>query len=124
MRRMRRIADQHDVPMMPLRTQHPVEIQPRRAAQMFGIAHQRMPAQITGEKRLAKGDGLLGAVAIQAVRQPGLLARLDDDRGELIAELIGMDLEPAMLGFLESKRKRREFLARTQPNEAALADGD
>ncbi len=91
---------------------------------MIRVAHQPMSAQVPGEQRFAKGDGLLGAVAVQAVRSPSLLARLDDDRGELIAELVGMDLEPAMLGFLERKRKSCECLARAQPNEAALADGD
>ncbi len=123
MRRVRRIADQHDVPMMPLRAQHPVEIQPRGAAQMIRIAHQSVSAQVPGEQRFAEGDRLLGAVAVQAVRSPGLLASLDDDRGELIAELVGMDLEPAVLGFLEGERKGGEFLVRAQPNEAALADG-
>jgi hypothetical protein len=35
------------------------------------------------------------------MRAPGLLARLDDDGRERLAELVGMDLEPAVLGLLE-----------------------
>jgi len=68
---------------------------------------------------------LLGGVAVQAVRAPGLFARLDDYRGELIAELIGMYLEPAMLGLFKRECKRGKCSGRrAEPNETTLADGN
>src|SRR6185437_7575165 len=79
---------------------------------------------IAGEQRLAERYGLLRGEAVEAVRRPGFLAGLDDDRGDVVAELIGMDLEPAMLGLFECKGERGEFTVRAQPDEAALADRD
>jgi hypothetical protein len=42
----------------------------------------------------------------------------------LLAELIGVDLEPAVLGPLEGERECTELLSRAEPDEAALADLD
>ena len=50
MRGMRRIADQHEIPVMPALAQHAVEIEPGRAAQVAGIAHQPMAAKILAEQ--------------------------------------------------------------------------
>src|ERR1700688_2895678 len=91
---------------------------------MIRVAHQWISAQIFGEERLAEGNRLLGGTAVEAMRTPGLLARFDDYRGDIVAELIGMDLEPAMLGLFERECKGCQLLARAEPNEAALADGN
>ncbi len=61
---------------------------------------------------------------VEAVRAPGLLAGLDDHRREIAAELVGVDLEPAMLGLLEGEGECREGLLRAEPDETALAHVD
>src|ERR1700722_15122744 len=124
MRRVRRIAYEHDILMMPLPAQYPVEIQPGGAAKMVRVAHQSISAQVFGEERLAESDRLLTGAAVEAVRAPGLLARFDDYRGDVAAELLRMDLKPAMLGLFEREGKGGQLLARPEPNEAALADGN
>src|SRR5271163_1780930 len=58
------------------------------------------------------------------MRLPGLLARLDDHGREIFAELIRVDLKPAMLGTLEREGEGRKFLMRAEPDEAALAHID
>ena len=52
---------------------------------------------------------------------PGFFARFDDDRREIGAELVGMDLKPAMLGVLEREGEGGKFLLCAEPDEAALA---
>src|SRR6185503_13069529 len=52
------------------------------------------------------------------------LARLDDHRRKLGAELIRVDLEPAVLGLLERKSKSGEALLRAQPDVTAFAHVD
>src|ERR1700681_3352646 len=91
---------------------------------MGGVALQLVSAKIGGEELLAELDRLTRVGAIQAMRLPGLLACLDDDGGHVAAELIGMNLEPAVLSLLERKGKGRELLRRTEPHEAALPDVD
>src|ERR1700761_3535774 len=106
---------------MPMPAHDPVEIQPRRAPQMIGIALQRVAAEIRAEQVLAEGDGLSGSGLIQTVCLPCLLACFHDDGRQVGAELICVDLVPTMLRLLESKREGSEFLPRAQPDEAAFA---
>src|SRR5487761_985382 len=80
-----------------------------------------MAVEIAAEELLAKGDGPCGIETIQPVCLPGLLARLDDDGGEIAAELVGMDLEPAVGGALEREGERLEGLRGPEPDEAAFA---
>ena len=58
------------------------------------------------------------------MRAPRFLARFDDDRREVLAELVGVDLEPAVLGPLEREREGGERLGGAEPDEAALAHVD
>src|SRR6202000_1567910 len=58
---------------------------------------------------------------VQAMRLPGLFPRLHNDGREIPAELVSMDLEPTVLGLLESEGEGVEFLGRPQPDEAAFA---
>jgi hypothetical protein len=78
-----RIADEHEIAVMPALAQHAVEVEPRRAAQMPRVAHEPVAAQVFAEQLLAERDRLLRVELVEAVRLPGLLARLDDDRGEI-----------------------------------------
>src|SRR5450755_1113664 len=91
---------------------------------MSGVALKLVAAKICGEQLLAELHRLTCVGAIEAMRLPGLLACLDDDRRQVAAELIGMNLKPAVRGFLEREGKGREFLRRTEPHEAAFAHVD
>ena len=64
------------------------------------------------------------SAAIKTMRLPGLFARLDDDGRHIGAELVGVDLEPTVLGFFKCESKGRELLRRTEPHEAAFAHVD
>ncbi len=58
---------------------------------------------------------------VEPVRLPCLLARLDDDRGEILAELVGVNLEPPMFRRFEGEGEGGERLRRAEPDEAAWA---
>ena len=78
-----------------------------------------MAAQIRLEELLAERDRLLGVGRVEAVREPGLLAALDDEGAQLLVEAVGVHREPAVLGALEDKREGVERQRRAEPDEAA-----
>ena len=123
-RGMSRVADQHDVVVVPPAAQHPPEVEPGRPAQMAGIVHQLVAAEILGEQRLAERHRLLRRRPIEPVGPPGLFPSFDDDGREILAELVGVDLEPAVLGLFEGKRECGEPLPGAEPDEPALAHVD
>ena len=123
-RRMRRIADQHQVAVMPALAEDAVEAQPRRTPQMPCVAHQPMAVEMTREQPLAERDRFFGGREVESMRPPGLIARLDDDGREVAAELVRVDLEPAMLGALEREGERVERPGGPEPDEPALAHVD
>ncbi len=123
-RGVRGVADQNDVAREPAATQHAIEIEPRRAAQVPRVTHESRAAEILPEQLLGECDGLVGRRGVQAVRAPGFLACLHDHRRKLGAELIGVDLEPAVLRPLERKRECGEALGRAEPDIAAFAHVD
>src|SRR6185295_8439084 len=55
------------------------------------------------------------------MRAPGFLTRLDDDRREVLAELVRVHLKPPVFRALECEGERGELLRRAEPDEAALA---
>src|SRR5258708_32381635 len=124
MRRVRRIADEHPGAVVPVPAYNSIEIEPGRAVQVPRVGQERSVAEIGREQLLAECDRLVYAGLIEPVRRPGLLARFHDDRGEVLAELIGVNLKPAEVGLLERKSERRELLRRAQPNVPALAPLD
>ena len=79
-RGVRGIADQHDVAREPAPAQHAIEVEPRGAAQVSRVADQSRAAEILAEQPLREFDRLVGRRAVQAVREPGFLARLHDHR--------------------------------------------
>src|SRR5439155_9960587 len=79
-RSVRRIADEHDVLVMPARVGDRGEASPQGA-----VLDQAMPVQPFFEERFAKCDRLVLARAIQTGTPPRLLAALDDERGDGIA---------------------------------------
>ena len=53
-----------------------------------------------------------------------MLRHLDDEGRGLVVELVGVGLEPAVLGLLEGEGEGLEQLVRAQPDEAAAAQVD
>jgi len=123
-RRVRGIPDQHAIAVVPAPAEDALEIEPGGAAPVRGVAHESVAVEVLREQLLAERDGLLVVRRIQPKRAPGLLARLDDDGRERLAELVGMDLEPAVLGLLEREGEGRERLRRAEPDVAALTRVD
>ena len=132
-RRVRRVAHQHDghAPALdgfvvhPGVADHAREADPDgRAAQVFGVADQAMAVQVPGEQLLAKGDALFLAHLVEAVGLPDRLGRLDDEGGSVVVELVGMGLEPAVLGLFEGEGEGVEGLFGAEPDEAAAARVD
>src|SRR5665213_2371027 len=109
---------------MPPFANHAVEIEPCRAAQMRGVALQMVAAQVAAEQLLAESDRLRGVISIESVRLPGLLAGLNDHGRQILAELIGVNLKPAVRGVFERECEGREGLRGSKPDEAALAPVD
>jgi hypothetical protein len=64
-----------------------------------------VPVEVVAKELLTEGDRLCRVELIQAVGEPGFLPCFDNDGGEVFAELVGVDLESAMLGALEGEGK-------------------
>jgi hypothetical protein len=63
-------------------------------------------------------------MSVQAVGLPDLFGRLDDEGRGVVVELVGVGLEPAVLGLLEGEGEGVKGLVGAQPDKAALAQVD
>ena len=124
-RRAGPIGVRHLLPVHPGAADHAREADPvGRTAQVPGIAHERVAVEVLGKQPLAEGDAPLLAHLVDAVRLPHRFGCLDNEGGGVGVELVGVRLEPAMLGLLEGKGEGVEGLLRAQPHEAAQARVD
>ncbi len=130
---VRGIADEDDrnapaiqvVPMHPFPADDARKPDPdRRTAQVGGVAHQRVAAQVLRKEALAERDAFLLRHGFEAGGAPGLLRRLDDERRGFAVVLVGVRLEPAVRRVREGERERGKALLRAQPDEAAAAHVD
>src|SRR6516165_7077237 len=101
MRRRRRVAHQHDVVVRPSLAEHAIEVEPGRAAQVPGIGHQAMAAEIAGEDPFAGGRRLERGHAAEAEAAPGCLRALDDEGRRGGIELVGVRPDPATWRLFE-----------------------
>ena len=125
MRRGRTVAQQHDILVMPFLAEHPVEVQPGRAAQVAGIAHQRMAVQMRGKDLLASGNAFILGHLAKAPFVIGLLAAFHDKSRCVGIELVGMGPDPAMFGLFEDEGEGVVELGMgAQPDELAGAGVD
>src|SRR5215831_4026438 len=83
-----------------------------------------MASELGGEERLAVGDARFGALGLEAGITEGLLVALHDHRGMLRIELVGVDLEDAVLVLADGEREGFEALRRSQPHVTAAAQID
>ena len=122
MRSVRRVPHQHDmalpVEMAPLAADQPVEIEPRRAAQVPGIAQELGTVENLAEKFLAKGDRTRLVGFVEALRPEDVFRGLDDEGRGVFVELVDMRLEPAMLSATEIEREGVVAFLGAEPDEA------
>ena len=73
------------------------EIEPGRAAQMFGVGHQGVAAEVFGEQPLAGGDRLRPGSSRRSRARPRSSRRALDDEGRGVGvELVGVGPDPAV----------------------------
>src|SRR5690349_4949578 len=119
------VAEEDDVAARPALTFNAPEVQPCGAAdEMRRVRLERMAVEIFGEERLARGDALVLAHAVEAETRPGLLRTFDDEGRAVRCEAVGVRPDPAVLRILEGEGEGVEDLARAEPHELVLADVD
>jgi hypothetical protein len=87
-----------------------------------GVADQRVAVEVRW--RTACSQNAMPSCWLmsgQAMRCHTVFGRLDDEGGGVGVELVGVGLEPAVLGLLEGEGEGVERLVRAQPDEAAVA---
>ncbi len=124
MRGVRGIAHQHDPVLHPGRVGDAVEIDELRAAQVTHVGQQRIAVEPRSEQALAEGDRLRHVHLIETRGPPGRLARFDDECRGIVAEAIGVGLEPAPLGLDKDEGEGIEQLVRAEPGESVRARFD
>ncbi len=108
---------------MPLLAQNAVKFHPdRRPAQMFGVGNQRVPVEPLGEQSLAQRDGFFLLHLVDSRLQPVFFRRFHDERGPILVEAIGVEIEPAPLRFAEIESEGVELFPAAQPDEAVVPD--
>src|SRR5947209_482525 len=123
MGRVRRIAYEHYILVVPLFAQHTIELEPHgRATEMSRIRDQRVPVQPFLKQGLAQCDRFGGVHPVHACAAPGFLRRLDDERGPILIESISVQVEPAPFGFLEVESKSVQLLSAAKPDEAIISN--
>lgn len=96
----------------------------RRAAQMCGVADERMAVELLGKQAFAKSNGLGLLHLVQTMRLPHRFWGFDDERRHFFVKLVGVGGKPAVLGLLEGKGEGVKLFPRPQPDEAALPGVD
>jgi hypothetical protein len=123
-RRVRGIAQEHDLAVVPGLAPDAREVQPGRAAQVPGVAHQRLAAKVLGEEALADGDARVPIGRVQAKAAPGSLRAFDEEGRGVIVEAVGVGPYPAVLGLFEDECEGIEGTAGTEPGELVPAQVD
>ena len=91
---------------------------------MRGIVHQRVALEILCKQTLAKGNTVLLAHRVEAMRLPYRLWRFDNKGRGAVVKLVGVRGKPAVFGRLKRKGKCVKGFVRAQPDKAAVAQLD
>ena len=111
-RGVRRVADQHEVPVMPGPVLHRREVAPERA-----VLEEAVALELLGEQPLGEGDRLILVRLVEARAPPRGLRRLEDERGHRRVVAIGVDPPEAVVALLEDERECRVRERRAEPDE-------
>ena len=123
--RVRSVAHQHDVALVPALAVDAREAHPdRRSAQVARVRAESRTAEEVREQLLAAGDRLVGLHLGEAEALPGLGPALDDHGRGLGLELVGVEPDLTVLGVLEDERERIELAVRAEPHEAVRPQVD
>ena len=132
-RRMRRVAHQHDRhsfgadvdPMHPVAANDAREFDPdRRTAEVRCVGEQRIAGELSCEELFAERNPFLLAHPVEARLQPHYFGGFDDERRRVAVELIDVRLKPAVLGLGESERERGEASLGAEPDKTTKARVD
>ncbi len=123
MRRRRRVAHQHDVLVVPPLAEHAREVEPRRAAQVLGVRHQGMAAEMVARRSRSQVAMLSSWLISPKPKASNVFwSHLDDERRGVGVELVGVRPDPAVFGLLEDEGEGVvELLVRAEPDELAAA---
>ena len=125
MRGSRRIAQQHDILVVPCFAQHTREFDPCRSTHVVGIRHQRVAPQMRRKDALAGGDAVFLAHRFKAKGVIGRLRTFHDKGRRVRVELIGVRPDPTVFCLLEDKGESVvKFLMRSQPDKRTAAHVD
>ena len=116
MHRAQRVAQQHDVLVRPAFVAHDVRLEPQRA-----IAQQLVGAQVLAEHFGAVAPAVVLAGRVQAGAAPAVRIHLDQKGAQVLAVLVAVGDEDAVLGLAEDQRHGVEALARAVPGELVAA---
>ena len=117
-RRVRGVAEQHDVLVVPGRVADGHEVDPARVVADQAVAVERVGEQLLAE-RDARGVALARrqrARAVEPRAPPGLLRGLHDERAHRVAVRIAVDLEDAVLGLGDEELEGVEHELGAEPH--------
>ena len=116
MRRVGGVPQQHHPAVAPALAGDAGEVEPGRAALMFGIAHQRVAVQPVGEEGLGRAAGPGLVHPLEAEASPGGLGAFDDEGRCPRFELVGVRPDPAVRRLDEGECEGVEGPGRAQPD--------
>src|SRR5262249_39083474 len=119
MRRVRRVAEQHDVPVVPGGVAYGREAAPERA-----ILEQSVAPELVGEEPLDERERLVLVGLVESGAPPRLLGRLENERGGRRVVPVGVNAPETVLALLEQERERGERIGRAEPDELVGAPVD
>ena len=111
MRRVRRVADDDEVPRVPGRVRDLREVEPERPVRV-----ELPPAKLVREQLLAEGEALLLVHVFEPGRTPHRLRALDDERRHALVVRIRVRVEEPVLGLAEGERERVEDVVGPEPD--------
>src|SRR5438034_10560547 len=98
---VRRVADQHEVPVMPARVLHRREVAPERA-----VLQKMVAPELGGEQPLGERDRPVLVRLVEPRAPPRRLRRLEDERGHRRVVAVRVHPPEAVLALLEEERER------------------
>src|SRR5256714_5204660 len=123
-RRVGATSHQHDVVVVPPSVGNGLKVEPRHAARIPFLDHQRATIQAVLDGPLEEGNALFGPTPVKAQTGPPLWGAFDDASAGLAVEGIAVKPDPPRVGFDESVGERVEYPARPQPDVLVPADMD
>ena len=114
MRRVRGVAEQDDVAVVPGLVRHLREVEPDRA-----IREELSASKLVGEELLAEREALVLVHLVESGATPDPLRALDDEGRHPLVVRVRVGVEEAVLGLAEGERERVEDVVGAEPDVLA-----